>query len=399
MTLRPKDVYRVEMTDNLSEDAISSLVTLYLPIIGKDAVLLYLLLHSEGRLQHTQESHSRLFEVLNLSADEVERARTHLEEYLLLRTYAAEGENRTSYIYHLNAPLPSESFLSSNEFLSMYVHAIGSKQADNTVSKFVSGALSTSGYKDITVSVKRMPEDRSGELSVSYQKVQPKYAFSKEDIDINFDYDHFLGIASSNFFPNILRTRENMELIGTLGTLYGLSADKMWILVGKAVKLDPPYLDTEKLKNSAARAVPDITSAKDPYSLPPKSFLMAKQNGAMVSQADQRILEKLKMDMHFSNEVINIMIEYILKRSDNRLNSRFVDMVAGEWARDGVRTREDALKETKKSTGTRTRRQDVLPDYYNADPDRKSNGEKMNEAEIEEMRRLLNQMPKGGKKG
>ena len=60
MTLRPKDVYRVEMTDNLSEDAISSLVTLYLPIIGKDAVLLYLLLHSEGRLQHTQESHSRL---------------------------------------------------------------------------------------------------------------------------------------------------------------------------------------------------------------------------------------------------------------------------------------------------------------------------------------------------
>ena len=78
MTLRPKDVYRVEMTDNLSEDAVSSLVTLYLPIIGKDAVLLYLLLHSEGRLQHTQESHSRLFEILNLSADEVETARLHL---------------------------------------------------------------------------------------------------------------------------------------------------------------------------------------------------------------------------------------------------------------------------------------------------------------------------------
>ena len=47
MTLRPKDVYRVEMTENLSEDAISSLVTLYLPLMGKDAVLLYFLLHSE----------------------------------------------------------------------------------------------------------------------------------------------------------------------------------------------------------------------------------------------------------------------------------------------------------------------------------------------------------------
>ena len=394
MTLRPKDVYRVEMTENLSEDAISSLVTLYLPLMGKDAVLLYFLLHSEGRLQHTQESHSRLFEILNLSADEVETARMHLEEYLLLRTYLQEGETRNSYIYHLNAPLPSESFLSSHEFVSMYIHALGSRQADNTVAKFVSGSISTSGYKDITVSVRRMPEERFHEASVSFQKVRPRYTFSNEDVDINFDYDHFFATTSDVVFPNILRTRENLELIGKLATLYGLSADRMRILVGHAITLDPPVLDTEKLKNSAARAVPDVTSAKDPYSLPPVSFLMAKQNGAMVSQADKRILEKLRMEMHFPNEVINIMIEYILKRSDNRLNSRFVDMIAGEWARDGVKTREDAIKETKKNTGARKKRTDVLPEYYNASPVRTAADEKATKEEVEEMRRLLSQKRK-----
>ena len=394
MTLRPKDVYRVEMTENLSEDAISSLVTLYLPLMGKDAVLLYFLLHSEGRLQHTQESHSRLFEILNLSADEVETARMHLEEYLLLRTYVQEGETRNSYIYHLNAPLPSESFLSSHEFVSMYIHALGSRQADNTVAKFVSGSISTSGYKDITVSVRRMPEERFHEASVSFQKVRPRYTFSNEDVDINFDYDHFFATTSDVVFPNILRTRENLELIGKLATLYGLSADRMRILVGHAITLDPPVLDTEKLKNSAARAVPDVTTAKDPYSLPPVSFLMAKQNGAMVSQADKRILEKLRMEMHFPNEVINIMIEYILKRSDNRLNSRFVDMIAGEWARDGVKTREDAIKETKKSTGVRKKRTDVLPEYYNASPVRTAADEKATKEEVEEMRRLLSQKRK-----
>ncbi|MBR3348905.1 MAG: DnaD domain protein [Solobacterium sp.] len=394
MTLRPKDVYRVEMTENLSEDAISSLVTLYLPLMGKDAVLLYFLLHSEGRLQHTQESHSRLFEILNLSADEVETARMHLEEYLLLRTYVQEGETRNSYIYHLNAPLPSESFLSSHEFVSMYIHALGSRQADNTVAKFVSGSISTSGYKDITVSVRRMPEERFHEASVSFQKVRPRYTFSNEDVDINFDYDHFFATTSDVVFPNILRTRENLELIGKLATLYGLSADRMRILVGHAITLDPPVLDTEKLKNSAARAVPDVTTAKDPYSLPPVSFLMAKQNGAMVSQADKRILEKLRMEMHFPNEVINIMIEYILKRSDNRLNSRFVDMIAGEWARDGVKTREDAIKETKKNTGVRKKRTDVLPEYYNASPVRTAADEKATKEEVEEMRRLLSQKRK-----
>ena len=394
MTLRPKDVYRVEMTENLSEDAISSLVTLYLPLMGKDAVLLYFLLHSEGRLQHTQESHSRLFEILNLSADEVETARMHLEEYLLLRTYLQEGETRNSYIYHLNAPLPSESFLSSHEFVSMYIHALGSRQADNTVAKFVSGSISTSGYKDITVSVRRMPEERFHEASVSFQKVRPRYTFSNEDVDINFDYDYFFATTSDVVFPNILRTRENLELIGKLATLYGLSADRMRILVGHAITLDPPVLDTEKLKNSAARAVPDVTTAKDPYSLPPVSFLMAKQNGAMVSQADKRILEKLRMEMHFPNEVINIMIEYILKRSDNRLNSRFVDMIAGEWARDDVKTREDAIKETKKNTGIRKKRTDVLPEYYNASPVRTAADEKATKEEVEEMRRLLSQKRK-----
>jgi replication initiation and membrane attachment protein DnaB len=53
--------------------------------------------------------------------------------------------------------------------------------------------------------------------------------------------------------------------------------------------------------------------------------------------------------MHFSNEVINVMLEYILSVSANRLNPRFVDMVAGEWARDGIETKEQALLQAKKS--------------------------------------------------
>ena len=72
--------------------------------------------------------------------------------------------------------------------------------------------------------------------------------------------------------------------------------------------------------------------SKDPYDLPPISFLISKQNGAAVSMNDKKILERLSLDMHFPSPVINIMIEYILKISDNRLNNRFVDMVSGEWA-------------------------------------------------------------------
>lgn len=389
MSIRAKDVYRVMMNDNLSEDGISSLLTLYLPIIGNDAVLLYLLLHSEGRLSRTQEPHSRIFELLNRSPQEIEQARIHLEEYMLLRTYVQEGENRSSFLYHLNAPLPSESFLSSREFLAAYTRAAGTRQADSTVAKFVAGNLSTSGYQDITASVRKLPSERDYDAAVSFQRITPKYSFAKKDIDINFDYDRFFLTTSDLVFPNVLRTRENLQLIGTLATLHGLSADKMRTLVGRCVDIESSTLNTEMLKEACEKAVPDITKARDMYTLPPVSFLMAKQNGAMVSRADRVILEKLKMDMHFSNEVINVMIEYILKRSDNRLNSRFVDMIAGEWARDGVKTREEALAETQKTVSAGSRRRDVLPDYYNADPNRTAETEKSSDAEVAQLKELL----------
>ena len=395
MRLKGKDVYRVEMSENLSEDALSSLVSLYLPIIGNDAVLLYLLLHSEGRLQRTQEVHSRLFELLGRTPDEVEQARIHLEEYLLLRVHVQEGENRNSYIYHLNSPLPSASFLSSREFYAMYIHAIGRKQAENTAAKFLSGTIVTEGYKDITSSVRRLPAGQDYEAAVEFQKVSPKYQFSENDVSINFDYEHFFNTTSDVVFPNLLRTRANLEEIGRLATLYGLSADRMRILVGHCVRLDPLSFDLERLKRSAAAAQPDITSAKDPYTLPPVSFLMARQNGAMVTQADKRILERLSMDMHFPNEVINVMIEYILRISDNRLNSRFVDMIAGEWARDGVRTREEAFAETKKQNPSGKKQQEVLPDFYNSEPVRNKNTVPASKEEIEAVKKMLNKA-KGG---
>ncbi len=399
MRLKGKDVYRVEMSENLGEDAVSSLVTLYLPIIGNDAVLLYLLLHSEGRLQRTQETHSRIFELLGKTPDEVEQARIHLEEYLLMRVYVQEGENRNSYIYHLNAPLPSESFLSSREFYAMYIHAVGKKQAETTAGKFLSGSIQREGYKDITSSVRRMPAEADYEAAIDFQKVSPSYQFSRDDININFDYEHFFRTTSDVVFPNLLRTRANLEEIGRLATLYGLSADRMRILVGHCVTLEPLKLDLERLKRSAAASRPDITTAKDPYDLPPVSFLMAKQNGALVSQADKRILERLSVDMHFPNIVINVMIEYILGISDNRLNSRFVDMVAGEWARDGIRTKEEALAETKKKTSGKAAKQEKLPDFYTAEPVRETNVVPASKAEVEAARKILNRTKGGSRNG
>ncbi|MCR5229805.1 MAG: DnaD domain protein [Solobacterium sp.] len=390
MELRPKDIYRVECTDFLSEDALTSLLSLYQPVVGRNAVIFYLTLYSEGRSQHSQENHGRLSAVMNMTMDEMERARIHLEEYLLVRTYVEEGESRSSYIYRLNAPLSAKTFLSSRELTAAFAAAVGQKNAELSVSKFSVGTLNTSGYKDITRKITTRPVSRDFDPTVQYSKVQPRYNFDPDQTEINFDYEHFIATTSSLVFPVELRTQENLKLIGKLATIYGLSADRMRILVSRAVNIDSMSFDDEKLKLMAARSKPDITEAKDPYALPPVSFLQAKQNGRPVSLADKKILEKLSIEYRFSNEVINVMIEYILKISDNKLVAAFVEMIAGEWARKDIQTREQAVSETKKKNAKSSgRRREVLPEYYG----RKDNEEETADSEeLEKAQALLRKM-------
>ncbi len=394
MDVRTKDTYRIDRSFGISESMIVSLVTLYQPLIGKDAVNLYLTLASEAVNPHTQETHSRLFALMNSDPDSFDRACAKLEEYMLVRVYKKTMESRNSYIYVLHFPMSAKGFLSTPFFMNRYVNIMGQKQAETTISRLKSREIPTTGYQDITrkVSYSRRDEVKS---EVQFSDVKPRYRFAVDDTTIVFDYDSFIRNTSVLVFPAELRTQETMSLIGRLATVYGISADHMRVLVKDCVNLETMEFNSEKLKLMAERSKPDITSAKDPYSLPPVSFLMAKQKGAAVSMTDRRILEHLSLDMHFSSEVINVMIEYILRISDNRLNSRFVDMVAGEWARDGITTKDQAVLETKKQTNRRKngRVQVKVPEFIEKQEEGiYPENQEADQAMIEEIRRMQSEM-------
>lgn len=363
MELKARDDYRVECNPFMSDEKITSLTYLYYPLIGQQAFALYMLLYAEAQNSNTQESHTRLSTLLNMGIDEIERARIRLEEFQLLKVFYEELETKGRYIYTLLAPLSVDLFLSTQALYYQWQQALGQKSAEATLSKLQQGQLSKTNFQDVTRRVTQLKK-RDYENGVVYQKIEPRVQFAEDDTDIIFDYDHFFATTSTLVFPAELRTPENLKLIGKLATVNGLSADRMRILVSKAVRLDTMQFDEKKLRVLVEKTKPDITSAKDPYSLPPVSFLQAKQNGAQVSLQDRKILEDLAVNMHFSSEVINVMIEYILKISDNRLVKAFVEMVAGEWARDGVKTKEDAIAQTKKKKQTtRKKRTAILPEY------------------------------------
>lgn len=162
---------------------------------------------------------------------------------------------------------------------------------------------------------------------------------------IDFDYAAFLESTSALVFPNELRTQENLCCIGELATMFNISPDSMRILVSKSIDINRMTFDKDKLRELCMKQSGQNTepSASD-YSQSPISFLQAKQNGTAVVPYEKEILTHLMVDLKMPFEVINVMIEYILEISDNRLNKKFVDAVAAGWIRNGIKTKDQAIQ-------------------------------------------------------
>lgn len=369
MALKPKDTYRVQCASLLTEDMFSSFLLLYQPLIGGDAVLIYFTLLAESRTQKNMSSHNRLCLLMNhIPLDSFERARMRLEEYQLLHTYKKEGDTKDNYIYVLCSPLVSSAFMEVNSYMGLYHEKMGNSETESSVARFGANKLALAGYKDITAPVRNIKE-YSMDYTVRYSQLKPEYHFTDEETNIHFDYDKFIGMTSTLVFPAELRTSENMAVIGRLATLYDLTPATMKIFVSHSIDLDTMTFDINKLKFRCQRAKPEGTQSKDPYAISPISFLQARQNGASVTLTDKKLLESLTEQMHFSNEVINVLVEYVLNNYDNKLSRGVVDKIAGQWARNHVKTKEDALRQINSNKPSKTSQKHIqldAPDYSKA---------------------------------
>ena len=291
--LRNEDTFRVECVNSISEDSIVSLANLYQPLIGGDGLLLYLTLHAEARHQRAQATHKHLCRIMNnISLDTLERARLRLEEYNLLRAYMRQGSGHDAWIYHLNTPLPTMDFLSNQIYLSRFRNEVGAKDTDEIVARLGNVGLSLQGYKDVTRQIRTTPVERTMPES-AWTTVRPRYQFSSGNETIDFDYERFLATTSAAVFPIVLRTQENMALIGRLGTVYGISADRMRQLIANCTVPDPAFFNADKLKLMCEKEKVQTKNTHDPYSLPPVSFLQSLMNGREVPLAEKKILENL----------------------------------------------------------------------------------------------------------
>lgn len=102
----PIEGYYVVVKSSLPVDYAKSLTHLYQPLIGIQAVTLYLTLLHEVELQKedSPQTHHTLMNYLNLPLDEIYQARLKLEGIGLLKTYENKGEMQNYYTYEIQSP-------------------------------------------------------------------------------------------------------------------------------------------------------------------------------------------------------------------------------------------------------------------------------------------------------
>ena len=367
ITLLPADKYIVINKTILSDQDRITINTLYAPIIGASAVGLFFSLWNDldqSMFASTEHSHHHLMTILKMSLEEIKRARESLESMGLLRTYYKEGD-LNEYVYELYSPLSPAEFFDNAIYNVVLYNNVGKSEYDNLVKKYQRHDIKLDGFKDITKKLNEVYEP----LSIS----SPEEIIKRDALGINsdniIDFDFVFSSLPKNLINEKTFNLETRKLINQLAYIYNLDNIKICELIRDSVstrgiidknelrknargmytsthgnlpsliyRTQPEYLKSPIGDNSKRGKLLAVFDNTTPY-----DFLKSKYNNSKPTARDLKLLESLLIDLDLKPAVVNVLIDYVLKKNDNKLTTGFVETIAGQWKRQNIETAADAM--------------------------------------------------------
>lgn len=384
-TLLPADTYVVINKTILHDEDRKILTDLYLPIIGADAVMLYFCLWSSldnSQIVSKDFSHQKLVSSLRMTINEIYDNRSKLEAIGLIKTLVKEGEVN-NYIYELYSPASATEFL-SHPILNIVLYSnIGKIEYDNLVKAYKLPRFNTSNYNDITKSFNDVFESTGmTSYDLSLDDIR-KYNKLKLNINSNFDFNFLINSMPKNIDVNRVFTKEIKELIINLSFIYDIDAIHMSNII-KGCLNERGTINRELLRKSSRNyyqfdnggILPTIIDNSQPEylrkpvgdtsnrakmiytfeTISPRELLIKKNNGSEPTRRDLKLLEDLLVDYKLKPGVVNVLIDYILNVNNKKLTRNYVETLAGEWQRLGIKTVEEAMSTAEKEHKKRNKK-------------------------------------------
>ncbi len=417
ITLLPADRYVVINKTILSDTDRQIIMNLYEPLMGSLAVSLYFTLWNDLGISNIISPdfiHHHLMVNLKSGIDEIKIARESLEAFGLLKTYVKTGEIN-DYLYELYSPLTPLEFFNHPILNIVLYNNVGDKEYESLKSLYKTLKVDVKDYLDITKKLDDVYDTSRFTLQKDLQDKNSNSPFVLSRIN----FDEILASIPKGIINERAFTKKTKELINNLAFIYNLDTLKMTELIRSVINEDGS-IDKNGLRIVARKnyqfkngTLPTLVYRTQPEYLKnplgdnskrgriiavfenttPHDFLKFKYKGVNPTPRDLKLLEHLMIDLELTPAVVNVLIDYVLRKNNNKLNINYVDTIAAQWKRAGLKSASEAMdfaeKEHKKMM---TKKEYIKEKNVSKTPlwfDKKIEDSKLSEEEEEALKDLL----------
>ena len=378
------DLFTVRLVTLIAEYDRDTMVNLYQPLIGHEAVSLYFTLWSESNNQKIipSSTHESLFVKTQFTVGEFIKARKALEAVGLLKTYLETTEGGRYFHYELYSPKTPNDFFNDTLLYGLLIKCIGEKEAQRAKNIYSIPVNNKMG-EDISASFQEVfHPDYEDPAFMKAIKTSKAVGRNQAIIESKFSYEKlFEELSKISQISEKAFLKKDLKELARIATLYGVDEETAAPIINsfynpnaeKGKRLDFENItkafqeETNVVYLSSSKSVstkPKFVSSSGALaskinlmeSISPKDFLAILQNGSEPATPDLKLIDNISKKFRLNNSVINAIIDYVLTTNNNVLSRPYCEKVAASLAREGITSTLDAMNYLKKiSSGGKER--------------------------------------------
>ena len=423
-SILPADTFVIINKTCLTEYDKKLILNLYQPIIGGLATTLYFTFWSyldKSEIFSLEWTHHHLMTSTQLNLDTIVSVREKLEGIGLLKTYYKKN-SVNNYIYELYSPLNAYEFFNNPILSTTLLSNVGKIEFQKLLDYYKLPNFNLTEYENITCSFSDVFDSVSNPNLDYYDNLK---GINKNSLDIkdSINLSEMLSLIPDELVNKRAITKDIRQILLKLAFIYNFTNEEMTEIIMNSINLEHK-IDSQLLKNNAEKyykfehsgTLPTLIYKKQPEylrknitdtskkskliyqfeNISPYDFLTSKNGGIKPSSADLNIVSYLMVDLNMLPGVVNVLIDYVLKINDNKLNRAFIESIASQWLRHNIKTVEDAMNIAEREYKRRnkvvenkvqTKKEVKKPKWF----DQNINASEASLEEQEEMEKLLSE--------
>ncbi|QNN75139.1 DnaD domain protein [Weissella diestrammenae] len=369
-----KQKYRIISQSRLENEQVQVLTNLYLPLIGMEALTLYLTLLGTLGTDSELHEHTALIDQMNLSAPKFLQARSKLEGYGLIKTFAQELTTTVQWVYMIFSPLSAANFLNDRLLVQLLRSYLGAETFDRLSDTMlikppeVTGKDVSKGFFDVV-----NEENFSSDFKMKPIEQQPTgFELAKDINRPQIDIDLLTNLLQSFGVSRTELKKYESELM-LMQQLYNLD-DMMLARIIQAHVTSNQTIDIagmtrqlavdfqqKQMTNETAHSIEAVETSEPQKAKPstnnrlidqanqmsPLEFLadIREQMGGIVTASEQHAIEQLMRYDKLPKSVINMEL-YVLAVKEKRtsLSKALLEATYTDWAQAKLKSPIDVIK-------------------------------------------------------